>query len=187
MSRLSDTLMATMNRAFTFLRTVRSQAFPSRLHLRLCLIALGIGILVRMLFLIDFPFAFGHPDTSQYTIPAARILHGQPFIPDIIRVVGTYVYFVVLSLKLFGPNSLSIIVAQSLLGIMSGILVWKLLIGLARNPILAAIGTLLFLLLPRELFYEHIVLGESLYVFIILAFCYLSFKLWRRPSWSVSL
>jgi hypothetical protein len=54
---------------------------------------LCLGILIRGLFLRDFPYPFGHPDSSQYLATVADMLEGRPFVPNEIRVNGTYAFF----------------------------------------------------------------------------------------------
>lgn len=133
---------------------------------------------------MDFPFAFAHPDTAQYLDIVVSMLQGGPFIPGVIRVNAAYAFFAFLTLKFLGSGSFSIILVQTLLSVLSCVVGSILVFRTTQSVMLSNITLLLLLLLPRGLVYEHILLGESIFVvlticFILLTFFFLEYKFWR--------
>ena len=122
---------------------------------------LCLGILIRGLFLRDFPYPFGHPDSSQYLATVADMLEGRPFVPNEIRVNGTYAFFSYFVLKLLGHQSWNIILVQSVLGALTGVLAFLIVDELAHDWRFGAAALLLVSIRLRD--------------------CSMSTSCWQRP------
>src|SRR4051812_19408952 len=90
-------------------------------HYFLLCLAFFSALTVRLIFLIEFPFAFGHADSSQYLNSVKTMLGGGVFIPEFLRVNATYAYFSYGILKILGTHSFHIVVIQTFLGLLGGV------------------------------------------------------------------
>ncbi len=143
---------------------------------------LCLGILIRVLFLRDFPYPFGHPDSSQYLATVADMLEGRPFVPNEIRVNGAYAFFSYFVLKLLGHQSWNIILVQSVLGALTGILAFLVVDELTHDWRFGAAALLLVSIRLRGLFYEHILLAETVYDFLGVLFCWVCVRVYLKPT-----
>lgn len=145
-------------------------------------LSLFLTVFIRVLFLAEFPFAFGHADTSQYLTSVINMIQGAPFIPEVIRPNGTYSLFCYFVFKTFGLNSFHVIFLQSIFGVFNGLICFWLSWKLTRFWYLSIAVLLLVSLRPRGMVYEHILLAESLYEFLSICCCGLLLLFWSSPK-----
>jgi 4-amino-4-deoxy-L-arabinose transferase-like glycosyltransferase len=150
------------------------------------LLVLFIGIAVRFQFFREFPYAFGHPDSSEYLRSLLGLIQGKPYVPVLLHVNGTYVYFMYFVLKVFGQSSLNIVLFQSILAIIAAVLGFFIIKKLTSSFFLANIGFLLIILLPRGLFYEHILLSDSIFATLIMFFAFFGLLFYEKPNLKLS-
>lgn len=153
----------------------------------LWVLILLVGIGIRYQLFKDFPFAFGHPDTAQYLDATVAMLKGGAFVPGIIRVNATYALFAFFILTSLGSGSFSVILVQTFLSVVAAVLASGSIYQMTKSWVLATLGLLILLLLPRGLIYEHLLLTDGLYAsltisFMVLVFLFLEKKSWRPAS-----
>src|SRR5260370_16637559 len=90
------------------------------------------------------------------------MLEGRPFVPNEIRVNGTYAFFSYFLLKLLGHQSWNIILVQSLLGVLTGILAFLVFDELTHDWRFGAASLLLVSIRLPSLFYHHTLLPHTL-------------------------
>ena len=153
----------------------------------LFLIVLLIPALIRIFFLKDYPYPFSHPDTGQYTNGVIEMLNGGPFKPCIIKVSGTYSFFIFYILNIFGLNTINVIIIQTLLGLLTGIFSFLIIRNITKSYWISLVGLLLVTILPRGLLYEHVMLADSLYVFLLIFYFWLVTLILSKPSWYLAI
>lgn len=94
-------------------------------------------------------------------------------------VVGDYLY----SAMLFANGGLeSVVVGQSLLAILSVLVVYKIALVATKNVRLAWMASLIYLLLPHALAFPHVLSAEAFFTpFIIFGFYFLALD-WDKPT-----
>jgi FtsH-binding integral membrane protein len=110
------------------------------------------------------------------------MLEGGPFVPNEIRVNGTYAFFSYFLLKLLGHQSWNIILIQFVLGVLTGILAFLTVDELTHDWRFGAAALLLVSIRIRGLFYEHILLAETVYDFLGVLFCWICVRVYLKPT-----
>jgi 4-amino-4-deoxy-L-arabinose transferase-like glycosyltransferase len=157
----------------------RASRNPGAAAFALILLAL---VAIRVCFLIVWPFTLGHPDSSQYIDAAIKMLDGQPFTPDPIRVMGTYSFFLYLLGKTLGLTGVAVALVQHLLGIGTALCVFYIVKTLTRSWAWANFALLFTGMLPRGWFLEHIIIADCLYAFLFVGTCVVALEVYRKPN-----
>src|SRR5260370_10895352 len=110
------------------------------------------------------------------------MLEGRPFVPNEVRVHGTYAFLSYFLLKLRGHQSWNIILVQSLLGVLTGILAFLVVDELTHDWRFRAAALLLVSIRLRGLFYEHILLAETVFDFLGVLFCWICVRVYLKPT-----
>lgn len=147
-------------------------------------LALFLIVALRLLLIDAFPYGFGHPDTGDYGHPVTRFLQGGPFVPEPIRVMGTYAYFLIAVAMTMGATTFSVMLVQHVMGVVTAYLLGLLMRKLTGSARLGILTMLLVGLLPRGLMYEHIILAETTYLFLTILLALLALHFVRSsPRW----
>lgn len=139
-------------------------------------------VVLRWYRLTEYNFAIGHPDTAQYTDAVLALLEGKPFTPSIIRVNGTYAWFLYSVLNFFGLSSYTVAVAQTILSVVAALCTLGVVSRLTGSYSVAATAVLFLLLLPRGFLYEQILLGDTVYAANILLLVAAAYWFWARGT-----
>ncbi|MDQ0917611.1 glycosyltransferase family 39 protein [Paenibacillus sp. V4I5] len=130
------------------------------------LVFLGIG--VRFVFHLDFPFAFFFNDSGGYLHTAMALTKDALFTTNLERTPG-YALFIYLINIYFPYKSIYLVIIQNLIGIYISILVYNLIRRFV-NKFFAYLGMTLLLFSPHLLIYEHTVLTEILFTFVLMLY-----------------
>ncbi len=154
--------------------------------------ALWIGgiliVFVRLLLVVGYPFAFGHYDSVNYLQAVHRMIGGGSFVPEPIRPMGLYAFFVYGIYTFLSKASIWIPILQHLLTLVSAGIGFWIVHTLTKRFYPSLITLLLIGLSPRTLLYGQLVLVDSLYTSgVILFFGALLFLLKRPGYFSASL
>ena len=130
------------------------------------LIALGLlvlaGLAVRIWLTAAWRPAFlGYPDTGTYLLIAAN----GPFFADSLRTVG-YVVFL-RAVHGVSAHLTTVVVTQHLLGVASALLLYGAVRRLTRSPWPGLLAAAVVLLCGTEVFLEHAILTESMFIFLL--------------------
>jgi hypothetical protein len=160
---------------------LRSPAFLELL--RWCLPALLVGLVLRVAVMVSMPYAYVQYDSSDFFETAYHLVEKHQFYVHYRRSYLT-AYFFSLPCLLPWPALLTIPVAQHLLGLVATVFVGALVRLWFRWWKVAILPmTLLFALSPMVVWYEHVVLGETLYLFCALLAVLMGTLFIRRPGW----
>src|SRR5215213_8134459 len=143
-------------------RLVPLGALPLALDL---LAVVAAALAVRLTFLSDDPPLLLTTDSITYARPAMQLALGQGFDIGLRRTPG-YPLFLASLWTFFGPNAWPILVAQHLLGLVTAGLTWWL--GrLAYGRLAGLLGGLAVALAGPQLLYEHYLMTETLFTFLL--------------------
>lgn len=141
-----------------------------------------LATLVR--FAYPLPVCF-HPDSVKYIVPL-DIIRDQNF-TWILETLNFSLVTRILNYFLQSMNNgdpSSIIVVQKIFGIISTILFFLIAKEITKNNLLWIwIGTLFFSFNPMMLFFEQIIMPESLFLLESLLLIFLLIKIFVKPSW----
>jgi len=157
-------------------------------------------ILFILLILLLTRLWMSSPDTRVFNVDAAGYhnladnwLSGRgftlqtdlPYCPDALR-TPVYPLFIAGNYSLFGHNQPVIFIMQSLLDVIVGAIVFRILYGLShRRYFVALAGLLAYTLTLSQWHYTHLLLTESLLAFLLAMTCwFLWLALHRQKSWA---
>jgi len=126
------------------------------------LIALGLGVVVRVIVAIAFPPAIIFSDGPRY------LAFLETLAPDSHRPVG-YGVLLLYPLSWITDTVLAVTLAQHALGLVTAVLLYMLLRRWAVGRRLAMLATLPVLFDTMQLFLEQAVLSDALFVFLVTA------------------
>jgi 4-amino-4-deoxy-L-arabinose transferase-like glycosyltransferase len=123
------------------------------------------ALAVRLAFLSDDPPLLLTTDSITYARPAMQLALGQGFDVGLRRTPG-YPLFLASLWSAFGPNAWPILFAQHLLGLVTAGVTWQL--GrLAYGRLAGLLGGLAVALAGPQLLYEHYLMTETLFTFLL--------------------
>ncbi|NEN84298.1 ArnT family glycosyltransferase [Paenibacillus elgii] len=131
---------------------------------------LGLGFLVRIILVVDFPHGFFFNDSAGYMETASSLAKEMSLQTNLDRTPG-YGVFIYLISVIFPYKSFFLVIVQHLLGIYISILVYNIL-NSHINKYFSLIGFILIIFSPHLIIYEHTVLTDVLFTFILLLFVY---------------
>ena len=167
-------------------RLKSSLTHPSLLEfLRWCLPALLVGLALRIAMMISMPYAFIQYDSSDFFETTYRMIEKHEFYVQYRRSYLTP-YLFSLPCLLPMPGLIAIAVMQHAMGLIATVFVGALVRLWFRWWKVAIIPiTLLFAASPMVMWYEHVVLGETQYLFFALAAVLLGTLFVHRPNWAM--
>jgi 4-amino-4-deoxy-L-arabinose transferase-like glycosyltransferase len=123
------------------------------------------------------------PDTSSYTTPALKLLHGEGFINDGYR-TPVYPLFIALFYGLFGERPLPIIFAQILLSILTVYMTYLLGKELL-SEIVGLLAAFLIAISIESITHTFFLLTESLFTFLFIGsiLAYVTFRQSGKKRW----
>ncbi len=146
-------------------------------------VAVTIVVLIALAFRLSFALRiapFVSKDSQSYFLPAWDLVHGGDFQLGLRRTPG-YPAFAALALILFGDDLRGLALGQHLLGVGTAALTYvlgRLTFGLVAG----LLGGLLVAMSAPLLVYEHYILTESLFAFVLTAALAAIAAAWRRRS-----
>ena len=149
------------------------------------LVLLGIAICLRMVFLLTIerdPAASelildAHEfDSRADDILAGNIVNGRP-----LQMVPLYPYLLALVYWIFGKNILWVRLLQMFLGLVSGLLLYRIS-GEVFDRKTGMIALTFYALYGVFIYFETMILATSLSVFSFLAFIFLAIRALKKPS-----
>lgn len=151
--------------------------------LRWCLPALLVGFALRAAVVYSMPYAFIQYDSSDFFETTWRLIEKHQFYVQYRRSYLTP-YLFSLPCLLPWPGLITIGIMQHLMGLVAIVFVGALVRLWFRWWKIAIIPlTLLFAMSPMVIWYEHVVLGETQYLFFALLAVLLGTFFIRRPTW----
>jgi hypothetical protein len=181
---MSEQAVAPRTRASWWPNGKAALGHPAFLELlRWCLPALLVGLALRATVMVSMPYAFIQYDSSDFFETTFRLIEKHEFYVQYRRSYLTP-YLFSLPCLLPWPALITIAVMQHAMGLLATILVgslirlWFCWWKVAIIPI-----TLLFAASPMVIWYEHVVLGETQYLFFALLAVLAGTLFVRRPGW----
>lgn len=147
---------------------------------------IGVLILVglfRILYYAAFASDFLFPDSETYLQYSGDLLKGEP---DPIR-TPVYPYFIKFLQSIY-PNSLLIIITvQIIISLFSVFVFYKIVDTLFTNKYLIAGSTTIYGIFLPIVYYEKLILTESLSIAFATVFLYALLRFTKRPSYTLSI
>jgi hypothetical protein len=129
------------------------------------LIVIVAAVAVRLVFLSNDPPILLTTDSITYALPANHLANGQGFDLSLRRTPGYPLFLAGLG-AIFGDDFHPVVYAQHLLGVATAGLTW-LLGRLALGRLAGLLGGLAVALSGPQIIYEHYLMSESLFTFLL--------------------